>query len=66
MAECEFLKDCSFFQKYQNTKDLVCKGFILQYCKGPKMEQCERRKLRKSGKVPPADMMPTGQMMASK
>jgi hypothetical protein len=60
--ECELLEECGFFKKYQATKDLACKGFIQQYCKGPKMNQCRRKEYRQAhGKPPSDDMMPNGQ-----
>ena len=63
--ECELLSKCGFFKKFQSSKDLACKGFILQYCKGPKQSECKRMEYRKHG-VPPVDeMMPTGQIIAS-
>lgn len=63
--ECELLATCGFFKKYQTTKDLACKGFISQYCKGPKMDQCKRKEYRKvHGQAPSDDMMPTGLMIA--
>ncbi len=62
--ECELLAQCGFFRKYKATKELACKGFIAQYCKGALMEQCKRKAYRKEHGVPPSDdMMPTGQMM---
>lgn len=62
--ECELLKNCGFFKKHQETKDLACKGFIRQYCKGPKMDKCERKAYRaKHGKPPSDDMMPNGWMI---
>lgn len=67
MQECELLTTCGFFKKYQATKDLACKGFIAQYCRGPKMDQCKRKEYRAKNGVPPADdMMPSGQMIVNK
>lgn len=64
--ECEYLKMCGFFNKYCNTKDLACRGFIFQYCKGDKMNECKRLQYRKHHGQPPSDdMMPTGQMIKS-
>lgn len=65
--ECELLNKCGFFKKYQNSRELACKGFILQYCKGPKMSECKRMEYRTKNGVPPADdMMPNGQMIIPK
>lgn len=64
MAECELLDKCGFFKKYQAAKDLVCKGFIAQYCQGAKMNECERKKYRQAHGTPPSDdMMPSGHMI---
>jgi hypothetical protein len=64
--ECELLNKCGFFRKYQSTKDLACKGFIIKYCKGPQQNECKRMEYRKQHGVPPTDdMMPTGQIISS-
>jgi hypothetical protein len=39
--KCELLNKCGFFKKYQGTKDLACKWFMLSYCKGLKMNECK-------------------------
>lgn len=39
VQECESLAKCGFFKKYETTKDLVCKGFIIRYCSGPPNER---------------------------
>jgi hypothetical protein len=65
--ECELLKSCGFFVKYQSTKNLACRGFIATYCKGDKMYECKRLAYRKKNGVPPVDdMMPSGQIIAHK
>ncbi len=65
--ECELLDKCGFFRKYQKTKDLACKGFIASYCRGAKMDECKRKEYRiKNGTPPVDDMMPTGQMIATR
>ena len=62
--ECELLSTCGFFSKYQATKNLACKGFIAQYCKGPKMNQCKRKEYRNKYGTPPSEnMMPSGSMI---
>jgi hypothetical protein len=62
--ECELLSKCGFFAKYQGSKELACKGFILRYCKGPLMHECKRKEHREQyGTPPPDDMMPNGQMI---
>jgi hypothetical protein len=64
MAECELLSKCGFFNKYQNSKQAACSGFIAMYCKGPKMDVCKRKAYRtEHGTAPPDDMMPTGSMI---
>jgi hypothetical protein len=63
--KCELLATCGFYKKHQASKELACKGFIAQYCKGPKMDQCKRKEyLKQHGKAPSDDMMPSGQMIA--
>lgn len=64
MAECELLANCGFFQKYQDTLNLACRGFIKSYCRGPMMDNCLRKKYRaEHGSPPDPDMLPTGQML---
>lgn len=64
MIDCELLADCGFFQKYQDTLDMACRGFLNTYCRGEKMDECERKKYRmEHGKPPSDDMMPSGQMI---
>ena len=59
--ECEKLTTCGFFNKYGEVKDLACRGFINQYCKGDKMNVCKRKEYSKEhGHAPSDDMMPTG------
>lgn len=61
--ECELLEKCGFFKKYQASNDLACRGFILQYCRGAKMSDCQRLKYRREHGAPPSDdMLPSGQM----
>ena len=63
--ECKFLATCGFFKKYQASKQLACRGFIRQYCRGPKKDECKRKLYRaEHGSSPPDDMMPTGHMMS--
>lgn len=62
--ECELLDGCGFFKKYMDTNEMICQGFIQRYCKGSRMESCERKKYRKEHGEPPVDdMMPNGRMM---
>ena len=62
--DCELLETCGFFKKYQETKELACRGFINQYCKGPKLDECKRKEYRlKNGEPPSDDMMPSGQII---
>jgi hypothetical protein len=64
MSDCELLATCGFFKKYQNTKELACRGFLAQYCRGPKQDECKRKQYRQEhGKPPPDDMLPSGQVI---
>ena len=63
--ECELLATCGFFKKYQDAKELACKGFVALYCKGENMGKCARKQYRKEHGQPPSDdMMPTGVMIS--
>ena len=64
MADGELLEKCGFFNKYKESLNLACRGFIKNYCCGPMMNDCKRKAFRKEhNSAPPDDMMPTGQMM---
>ena len=64
MSECELLEACGFFQKYRNTLNLACRGFIKTYCQGPRMDECARKEYRiKHGTPPDDEMLPSGQML---
>lgn len=65
MKDCENLSACGFFKKHLETKGLACQGFIRQYCKGDKQDDCKRKTYKKEhGSLAPDDMLPSGQMMA--
>ncbi len=64
--ECELLANCGFFRKHQASKELACRGFVQQYCKGPKMDECKRKEYRnKNGTAPSDDMLPNGLTLKS-
>jgi len=64
MTECELLESCGFFQKYNATLDMACRGFIKSFCRGEKMNECKRKAYRVQHGEPPSDeMLPSGQMM---
>jgi hypothetical protein len=65
MSDCPNLANCGFFKKYNATKQLACKGFVAQYCQGPRQEDCKRKTYRKlHGAAPSDDMLPTGQTIS--
>ena len=56
---CERLEICGFFIKYSQIMDKTCKGFIKDYCKGPKGKECKRKVyFDEKGEAPGDDMMP--------
>ena len=64
--ECELLDKCVFFKKHGATKELACRGFAQQYCKGPKQGECKRKEYRATHGTPPDDdMLPTGRMISA-
>ncbi len=65
--ECKMLGVCGFFAKYQEVKNLACKGFIRNYCKGSEMANCKRKRYRQEhGIAPSDDMMPNGQLIVGR
>ena len=66
MLECEFLKTCGFFSKYQATDGLACEWFIGQYCVEPGIANCKRKRYDLRYGTPPSDdMLPTGVIIAA-
>jgi hypothetical protein len=64
--QCEFLPTCGFFNKYQPTKSLVCKVFIITHCKGTQMDECHRKHHQEVyGTPPPDNMLPNGKTFPS-
>ncbi|OKY77845.1 MAG: hypothetical protein BTN85_0320 [Candidatus Methanohalarchaeum thermophilum] len=63
MSECKNIDSCGFFEKYKEENELGLNGFINQYCKGDKMDECVRRELAKelggTEKIPD-NMLPNG------
>ena len=58
MAECEYLDKCPVFEK--STTGVIKGVFAVMYCKGGKLEECERRKLKKADKDVPDNLLPSG------
>lgn len=66
MSSCANLENCGFFKKFQETKDLACKGFVGQFCQGEKQDECKRKEFKmKNGFAPSDDMMPNGMIIRS-
>ena len=64
--ECENLPICGCIKKYQDSKSMACRGFILQYCRGPKQEHCQRKAYKKEhGRPASDDMLPSGHMITA-
>jgi hypothetical protein len=61
---CPNLEKCGFFNKFSGNSDVVKNGWIRMYCQDiTKSDLCERKKLAKTGKIPPDNMTPTGKML---
>ena len=60
MQECEFIEKCPVFQKCRT--GALEKVFSVRYCKGSQLENCERRKLKKTGQEVPPDLLPNGKL----
>lgn len=60
-VKCSLLDDCGFLKKSGRTDDMGCTWFIREYCRGPRMAECRRRKhFYEHGMLPSDDMLPTG------
>ena len=63
-ASCELIEKCGYFKKNKDSKEAVCKGFMLMYCNGDKQNECRRKEYRKvHGAPPPDNMLPNGIMV---
>lgn len=63
VKECALLEQCGFFKKYKLIKELA---FIQLYCRGPKLNECVRKKFnQRHGEQPTDDMMPDGQIIVT-
>jgi len=64
MDACELLTRCEFFQRYGETHNRLCQGFIDCYCRGPLWDRCARKGFaRDEGGQPDVRMMPSGEMI---
>ncbi|MFN8208818.1 MAG: hypothetical protein U0T82_15635 [Bacteroidales bacterium] len=62
--DCQFCNVCGFFQKYNASRNLVYRGFILRYCRGNEKEHCMRLDYQNYFGVYPADdIVPSGQFL---
>ncbi len=65
MEECPNLSKCGFFKEYENDERMheALRGFVNLYCKGPRQEDCIRKKVSKALGGPdhvPLNMKPNG------
>lgn len=59
--ECEWLQRCGFLKKYRHSRRQECQDFIMVFCKGPRLQTCQRKVFRDEKGIPPSDdLMPTG------
>lgn len=66
MNACERLNICGFFNKYEHSTQIDCRGFINTYCKGGKQHECARLEYLKKHNIPPSDdMLPSGKIVES-
>ena len=61
MAKCEFMEGCPMYSEFKSEN--AKKTFVILYCEG-QHEDCARKKIRISGDLPPADLLPTGKRMS--
>ena len=58
---CEKLATCSFFSELRQSDKFRTSIYRTNYCEGPHMEKCARRRFYAENKVePPKDLAPTG------
>ncbi|MDD5746984.1 MAG: hypothetical protein PHO30_06975 [Candidatus Omnitrophica bacterium] len=64
MEQCE-LFECGFLQRFKHADRILSAGIISMYCRGPELEDCERRKYEKKYGKPPADSLrPDGRIFS--
>ena len=66
--QCNQLKQCEFFNRFQGNLDVLKDGWIEGYCNNlEKSETCERNKIfKKTGMLPPDNVTPTGSVIEEK
>lgn len=62
-APCEYLEKCPIFKKFRS--EGLANIWISTYCRGEKMDVCERRVLTKKGVPHPVTLLPNGKHLAS-
>jgi hypothetical protein len=65
MGDCNKLKNCKFFEKYESDKgrNTLLNGFVKRYCQGMGHDFCKRKKVSMALGGPenvPINMMPNG------
>ena len=60
-TECEYLSKCPIFGKFRAEGNRNV--WISFYCTGPKQEECERKKLKKTGAQVPTNLLPNGKVL---
>ena len=60
--ECEYKKDCTMFDIFTKEYSEVV-SYVSKYCEGPDKEECERYKLKITGKYIPKNLLPNGRSM---
>ena len=66
MERCELRTQCDFFLKHRLSPNELCRRFVGSYCQGPLQLRCARRHHHRiHGMQPGADMMPSGELVAT-
>jgi hypothetical protein len=63
MPVCEFYETCPIFNK--SITGTIRSIYAVLFCKGARMNECERRKRLQEGEEVPVTLLPTGNHMMS-
>lgn len=61
--QCEFLDECPIFLRFHSKKSVSL--WIKMYCQGPRINQCQRRRMKIEGFEVPITLLPNGKELVT-
>jgi hypothetical protein len=63
MKNCDLIEKCSVYARFM--AEGMKSHWVMHYCKGGRMSECSRIKLRNEGKIVPLTLLPDGSHIKS-